>query len=575
MLRGGSKKWVIVAHFALAHLYDDSSLQVQRRALSPNDYHEFMVMLDGFKSLVKWDRGNWCDAPLGMAAETILKGGPVNLIGELLVQFLPYCTAEQARKLAASCSLRALEQITLPLSRLNVQGHITFHAAFADEAQKICSTGSSVDFTSILNIYKKSLPIEIQDVIDPQIADQAYRAYVLGSDSSRLGLQVYNKKVREALVDPKRVAALASQQHVASAESARSLRQALSQRRGQHGTMVAQLEHFGDTDGGDATALVLQLQQEGRMDEAQVMIAAMHSGYPAVGSNDTYDRRTPDETCTACGRAHPGGRRYCFQIIDRTTGALLTDVQTDLGARMARAAPKLSSTICTHSTRPAWCFPGGPPASSCAMAAAIRAKAEQGDIKIYSANGRTSVTASLEQVNAYITEVTGKLTPCHDPQCPNKRPSPSSPPYPKGLRDCAVWASGAANLVTAVQTLRGGNNSAQWSSHDRQALITFIDMADQDLEDTFECGTWHNGAPMHPHPTAYEHASSQGQGTVCALTAAYQADMQHPAAPHTAPTLPGCVPMHTHGQAVENSGTQHPLGPSSSPFYQVGDGTGR
>ena len=135
-----------------------------------------------------------------------------------------------------------------------------------------------------------------------------------------------------------------------------------------------------------------------------------------------------------------------------------------------------------------------------------------------------------------------------------------------------MWASGAANLVTAVQTLRGGNNSAQGSSHDRQALITFIDMADQDLEDTFECGTWHNGAPMHPHPTAHEHASSQGQGTVCALSAAYQADVQHSAALHPAPANPA---THTHDQTVENSGTQHPLGPSSSPFYQVGDGTGR
>ena len=535
MLRGGSKKWAIAAHFVLSHLCEEHSNRAQRKTLGPCDFHEFTVTLERLKSMIKWDRGSWSDTPPGATAETLLANGPQALIGELLVQYLPNCSPDQARQLAASGNLHTIKQIKLPLSQLTIAGHINFHAAFADEASKVCSSGSSADFNDILKIYRDNLPIEIQDVIDTNAIGDAYQAYLRGNDSATLGLQVYSQKIRDALADPKRMASLAGRQQMAYLEAARSTRQLGVQRRGlmapQSG-MVAQLEHLDGWDGSETAETFAHQANlaltEGRLEEAQMMIAMMQGGPQQANSSvGKYDRRTPDAVCDGCGRSHPGGKELCFQVIG-LDGAVLHGIRTDVGVRMARAAPILSSEICKWGSHPAWCFPGGPPADSCSLATRLRGMAGRGEIRVYSANCRASAEATPEQVDAYIVEMAGKLTPCTNTACINKRPPPGQT-YPPGLRDCAVWKSGAANVVAAVQMIRQG--MAKWSPSDRQATVACMDMEDQDLENASRYGT-----------------HSTGHSAICALTATHQVS--------TPPAT---------------DGDQHP--PSTSPFCQAGGGT--
>ena len=348
----------------------------------------------------------WSDTPAGAAAETLLEHGPDQLIGQLLtLDALPFVSPDRANELAAADKLEPLRAIKLPLDKLKIMHHLEFHAKFAAEAHRVCSSGSRVRFRDVLEIYSQNVPIEIRDVFTKHTEDDAYDQYLRHSESVHLGLMVFDKLVAGALTDPARTATLTLQQQAAEKESFRT-RSSLGHRgrdRSTRTSTVASLDMEDSEPQHDASIHhIAEMLTNGEItDEVAINLFTQQQQRP---TRSQYDRGTPDGDCSTCGRSHPGGADFCFHVIDRHR-ALCPRARLEEGERMHRSAPLLAKLVCkaSHAGSQAWCFPGGPSVAACGVVSNIRNIAKSGGITIYSSDIRTTVCATPEQVEAYIT----------------------------------------------------------------------------------------------------------------------------------------------------------------------------
>jgi len=507
-LQSTGKSWAVAVHFVLAFLHERETENAHQQHLR-RSYHTYTVMLGHFRTLVRWSNGIWTDG--GAAAEGLLAGktSPTDLIAALLTSLLPNCTPEQAIEFATTEVLKALKAMRLPLWDLTALQHVEFHERFAREAERVCRSGRDIDFREILRCYKEAMPIQIKDVFTERAADKAWEEYAMHQRDSTLGLESYRVIVQTALCDPARLAKDNLPAQVRAAAQQRPIEERTRGRRMAPGALVAHLEveGMGDSSADQYTADIAHLQASGLLSEAHATIAMLapsrHPPQGTQGTSNTFERRSPDEPCQACGRSHSGGLKYCFQLIHKDTGRWSETSTMPEGARLARCAPLLARLACRYSTMPAWCFPNGPPASQCQLAASIRARGANGEIKVYSSDPSKSMTATPSLIDEYIKDVAGKLTPCSNPACVNKDTGITTP-FPKDLGKCELWRSGQANLIDHAKRLRGSD----WTTHDQQATVAHLLMVDYDWQDA-HCqhvtGDLH--MPRGAHPGQHESQS--------------------------------------------------------------------
>lgn len=529
------KSWAVAVHFVLAFLHETDTEDLQRQTLR-HSHHTYKVMLSTFRNLVKWHNGVWTDG--GVAAEDLLGHGktPTDLIATLLTRLLPNCTPGQALEFATTDVLSTLEAMKLPLHELTAHQHLQFHADFTEEAERVCHSGRDIEFRKILQCYTRAMPMQIRDVFTERAADTAWERYAVNNRDPTLGLESYRELVQAALYDPIRLARDNLAAQVRAAAQKQPINSRGRQRRMAPGALVAPLEVDGAEDSGTSTYAeeIAHLQEAGLLSEAHATIAMMTPRHSPQGSANTFERRTPDAPCPACGRPHPGGMKYCFQLVHKDTGNWMEGVLLSEGARMSRGAPLLSVLACRHSPMPAWCFPGGPPADQCQLAASIRTRANNGEILVYSSNTNRYKAATPALIEAYISEVAGKLTPCTDDNCVNKQTG-NTVPYPKGLGNCAIWKSSQANLVDNLKQLRGTN----WTPHDHQSTVAHLAMEEYERYDaSHHQATGDSRAPTNDQPTMHAHSSSPAAAHSHAVSLAaggHDAPPQNSTAPQECP----------------------------------------
>jgi hypothetical protein len=323
----------------------------------------------------------------------------------------------------------------------------------------------------VLRVYRRALPISIQPKLTQQMEDEAYDTFANRSRSPHLGLQVYQHAIMKAINNASASLQLSV---IAEAKKHASSRHSIPLRKRHMDLQVAGIEvaEWADDDHAAAYEYSISQLEEAGLSPEHAAIAMVHSQgqgqYPPRGSGGygsggyggggayNSERRVPNQDCDICGRNHVGGRMCCYHVID-LNGNTVDNLMLDVAQRMIRSAPLIAREICKSASRhsSAWCFPGGPPAATCAVAALIRTIVQQGELFVYSSQSKTKRAVTLDEIDRTIAEYAGKLQPCSVPDCPNKTTDFAQSPYPKELHRCCVWKSGTEHCNNVVRARRG------------------------------------------------------------------------------------------------------------------------